>query len=522
MQIVVPMAGAGDRYRRAGHTAPKPLIEIDGRPMIEHVVAMFPGESRFLFICNRDHLASTNLRAALERLVPGCRIAAIDPHKLGPVHTVLAAESLVDDEEPAFVTYCDYSVWWTWPSFKSFVEERRCAGAVTAYRGFHPHSLGPNLYAYLREREGRMLEIKEKGCFTDDRMSEYASAGGYYFARGDLLKRYFHRAVAADLRTNGEYYASTPYNAMIDDGLEVLVYELEHFLQWGTPEDMEEYAAWSRYFDGASTWRPSLPASRGVTLLPMAGEGARFAAAGFTVPKPLVPVAGIPMVERAIATLPPTDRLIAICRPEHLASGDLPAVLRAGRQAEVLTADRPTDGQARTCLIARDRLDPEEPVLVAPCDATVVWDEEAWDALVRDPGVDGAVWAFRNHPHANRHPRQYGWVAEGPGGAVQGVSCKVPLPGDVRAHAGIVGIFWFRRAATFLRAVDEMIARDARVRGELYVDVAAGIAAESGARLRTFDVRHYVGFGVPDDVRTYEYWAAYFAKARPRLEALAG
>ena len=56
MQIIIPMSGFGERFRRAGYTVPKPLVEIDGKPIIAHVIDMFPGETDFIFICNRDHL----------------------------------------------------------------------------------------------------------------------------------------------------------------------------------------------------------------------------------------------------------------------------------------------------------------------------------------------------------------------------------------------------------------------------------------------------------------------------------
>ena len=52
MQIVIPMSGFGERFRRAGYSVPKPLIEVEGKPMIGHVIDMFPGETDFVFICN--------------------------------------------------------------------------------------------------------------------------------------------------------------------------------------------------------------------------------------------------------------------------------------------------------------------------------------------------------------------------------------------------------------------------------------------------------------------------------------
>ena len=51
MQIVIPMSGFGKRFKIAGYTIPKPLIEINDKPIIQYVVEMFPGETNFIFIC---------------------------------------------------------------------------------------------------------------------------------------------------------------------------------------------------------------------------------------------------------------------------------------------------------------------------------------------------------------------------------------------------------------------------------------------------------------------------------------
>ena len=46
------MAGVGQRFINAGFKTIKPLIDIDGKPMIERICKMFPPESEFIFICN--------------------------------------------------------------------------------------------------------------------------------------------------------------------------------------------------------------------------------------------------------------------------------------------------------------------------------------------------------------------------------------------------------------------------------------------------------------------------------------
>jgi len=518
MQIVIPMAGRGGRFQRAGYDTLKPLIAVEGRPIIEHVVDLFPGEHNFLFICADDQLAATPLRRILERIAPAGRIVGIPAHKFGPVHTALAAAAHIADDEPVILNYCDFSVGWDYADFLRELAARDPAGALTAYRGFHPHSLGPNLYAYLRERDRYLLEIKEKDCFTGDRLNEYASSGTYYFRSGALLKHYFQQAVARDMRTNGEFYASTPYNLLVGDNLPVYIYELRHFLQWGTPEDLEEYLAWSDYFAHHARWRPGLPPAPGAVLIPMAGAGARFARAGHKQPKPLVPVAGRPLVERALETVPPARAWLAVCQADHLRHPDLHLALTAHeRDVQVISVDGLTAGQASTCLLARDHLDPDAPLFIAPCDTVFVYDEARWAALSADPAVDCAVWTFRNHAPANRNPHQYGWVQATPAGDITGVAVKTLLAPSGQLYGprdpGITGAFWFRKARFFFEAADALIAQGRRVNGEYYVDSAIGVLVEQGRRARLFDVRHYICLGTPDEVRTFEYWADYFKSA---------
>ena len=89
----------------------------------------------------------------------------------------------------------------------------------------------------------------------------------------------------------------------------------------------------------------------------------------------------------------------------------------------------------------------------------------------------------------------------------------MPLSQDVRHDPGIIGAFWFRQARFFLDAVDTLIAQNRRVNNEFYVDTTIEILLEQGYRTKIFDVEHYLCFGTPDDVRSFEFWADYFHHA---------
>jgi ADP-glucose pyrophosphorylase len=102
------------------------------------------------------------------------------------------------------------------------------------------------------DKQEYMIEIKEKHSFTRNKMDSFHSAGAYYFRKGAFIRKYFKMLMDRDIKTNDEYYISMVYQLMKDDELSIYVFELEHFLQWGTPEDLEEYVYWSEYFSERS------------------------------------------------------------------------------------------------------------------------------------------------------------------------------------------------------------------------------------------------------------------------------
>lgn len=247
VRIVVPMAGNSERFRKAGHTVPKPFLLIDGVPMIHWVCDMFSTEDDFVFIVQKSHASNPDFRTILETAAPKHTIVEIEPNRLGPIYSSLAADSLVDDEEPVIFTYCDFYQHWNYKRFLWCVEAYD--GGIAVFKGFHPASFGDTYYAYLRCNEkGEMLELREKRSFTDKRHEEPASSGVYYVRSWAMFRRFAEKVMRDGLKVSGEYYNSLIFNPMVEEGLKLTTYEIEKFICWGTPEDVEQYRFWSEYF----------------------------------------------------------------------------------------------------------------------------------------------------------------------------------------------------------------------------------------------------------------------------------
>lgn len=515
MKIIIPMSGFGERFRRAGYPVPKPLIEVDGKPIIAHVIDMFPGEHDFVFICNEEHLNNPayQMQAILNKYCPTGKVVSIKSHKLGPVYAVTQVFDLIDENEPVIVNYCDFTCDWNYAHFKEWLKQTPCDGCVPAYRGFHPHSLGSTYYAYIKQTGLWMEDIQEKQPFTTTPMQEFASSGTYYFAKGNLVKHYFQETIARNLQVNSEYYVSLVYKPMLADGLPIAVYELPHFMQWGTPDDLQEYQYWSRAFAALTkTLQHQQAAQQGTLLLPMVGLGSRYAKEGFNLPKPLIPVAGLPMAVQAVADLPDMQNKVFILRR------DLPdlEMLKSSLAEYFPTAEFKilpglTEGQACTCLEAAVELEPNAPIVIGACDNGIVYDAAKYQALMADPEVDVIVWTARGYFNAKRKPEMYGWVQlqSNESTAIQSVSVKKPLANPAQDPI-VIGAFTFKRAKDFIKATEHMMAADRRVNNEFYVDECINDAIALGLKCHVFDIDYYLSWGTPDELRTFEYWQACF------------
>ena len=498
MKVIIPMSGMSSRFVAAGYTIPKYLIEVDGKKVIKHIVDLYPKDSDFVFIINDKHEKETNIVEVLEGISENKEIVTVSRHKKGPVFSVSQFENLIEDDEPVIVNYCDFSIEWNYEKFKEHVEYTECDGSVICYTGFHPHMLGSDNYAFCRTEEEKILEVREKQPFTDDKMSEFASAGNYYFRKGSYVKKYFKQLMDEDININGEYYVSLIYNLMIRDGLYNTVFEVPHMLQWGTPGDLDIYNSWSNYYRKALEGQKEVKIENCTLALPMAGAGSRFAKQGYAHPKPFIPVNGKNMVEQAVRCLPKTDRTIYACLKGHQAPGD-----------DVVWIDELLEGQACTTEKIVEHCG-DESILVSACDNGVFYDADKFLELVNDESNDIIVWTYRNNYTSQLQPNAYSWVNCDEDGNVSSVDVKDFKGTNPIEEFAITGTMFFRSKEVFTESLQSLYKNDVRTNGEFYVDSMLNEAIRLGYKVKNFEIDNYICWGTPNDLRTYQYWQKFF------------
>lgn len=493
MHIIIPATGLGKRFVDAGYTDPKPFILVDGKPMIQHVIELFPNETKISIICREDMVSR------MKSIHPTANILVDCYRGLGPVDTILAVADFIDDSEETIVSYCDYGTTWDYSEFKKFVRSSGSDGALACYRGFHPHNLGEDKYAVVRETNRVVQEVREKWQFSKNKLDDYTSNGTYYFRTGALLKKYCRALVNSGETINGEYYMSLVYNQMIQYGHKVVVFEIERMLQWGTPADLEEYENWSKCF--RSTIIPSV--SDGITLLPMAGRGSRFSMVGYETPKPFLPIHGVPMMVAAVECLPKTPELRIVTLTEH------PNVQEYFPDAKVYRIPDVTDGQATTCIYALGDVSDDTQITITACDNGAIYDVDLLSNLMNDTSIDVIVWAFHNNRTSKLYPHMYAWLDVDSDMRLHDVSVKKPFLDKPNKYA-IIGTMTFRRAADFKKGYEFIREHNIRTNGEFYVDNLLKPLIDMGKKIVVFPVDYYLCWGTPNDYKTFTYWESYF------------
>ena len=504
MKIVIPMSGMSSRFSVAGYQLPKYLLEISGKTVINHIVDLYPKDSEFIFIVNDKNAEDTDILNHLENICENKKIFVIPSHKKGPVFTVSNIFDQIDDDEQVIINYCDFSMYWDYDDFEKFVDKTQCDGCVVCYTGFHPHMLGSDNYAFCKTDESnKILEIREKQPFTDNKMQEFASTGTYYFKKGSYIKKYFNELIDGDVNLNGEYYVSLVYNLLIRDNLFVNVYEVPHMLQWGTPLDLDMYLKWSEYYTKALEGQKKVFIPNCITALPMAGAGSRFSKEGYDKPKPFIQVNGKNMIDQAIRCLPDTESTIFACLKRHKDTAPL---------GNIVWIDDVLPGQACTTERIVNTIDPEESILVSACDNGMFYDADKFIELVDDKTNDVIVWSYRNNYASYYNPNMYSWLDVDAEDNVQKVNVKDFTGKNPLDEYAVVGTMFFRNKEVYIKSLEKLYQKNIRTNGEFYIDNLINESIELGYKVKNFEIDNYICWGTPNDLRTYQYWQTFFDK----------
>ena len=236
INIVIPMAGAGSRFAKAGYTKPKPFIDVLGKPMICHVLDNLKmPQARFILLVRAEHYE--NERETINWITKHyySEVVLIDKLTEGAACTVLHAHRLINDDTPLLIANSDQIVDMDIEDYIDDSDNRNLDGSVLCFED------NDTKWSYAKlDENGMITMIREKEV-----ISEHATVGIYYFKRGrDFVENAIDMFVRNE-RVNNEFYVAPVYNYAIEKGGKFGIYSIDKTQMHGigTPADLDKYIA---------------------------------------------------------------------------------------------------------------------------------------------------------------------------------------------------------------------------------------------------------------------------------------
>jgi NDP-sugar pyrophosphorylase family protein len=239
LNIVLPIAGRGNRFVVAGYAQPKPLIPIHGSPMIATVVRNVRPRCphRFIFVALAEHLERAGMRDALTAAAPGAVIVPVDQVTEGAACTVLLARKYIDSDDPLMLANSDQWVDIDIDDYLASMDRQRADGLIMTMNADDPK------WSFVGLNGKRLVtRVVEKEVISNE-----ATVGIYNFRRGSDFVRAAEQMIAKNMRVNNEFYVAPTYNQLIEEGARIAIYNVGHegagMYGLGMPSDLERFLA---------------------------------------------------------------------------------------------------------------------------------------------------------------------------------------------------------------------------------------------------------------------------------------
>jgi len=235
INILIPLAGSNQFFNESEYPYPKPLIEINDKTMIEHVINNFDNikeEKQFIFIVNSDDCKKFHLDNVLNLLTNNnCKIIKIDNETKGAACSAMMAIEFINNDKPLIIANADQL-------FDDNLEEiitsfEEVDGGVISFNSIHPR------WSYIRvNEENYIVETAEKRP-----LSKHAIAGLVYFKKGEDFIQSAMNMIKKDASVNGLYYISPTLNEMVLKNKKLIIKTIDNnkYHTFYTPQKIQEY-----------------------------------------------------------------------------------------------------------------------------------------------------------------------------------------------------------------------------------------------------------------------------------------
>ena len=260
MNILIPMAGAGQRFSDAGYKMHKPAIPTidrhcgETKPMVVCATNDLPGvllDGQNVIYIERDFHKADGVEAEILRYFPAARFISVDCLTEGQACTCLLAKKLINNDEPLLIAGCDNGMVFSKTKFEADMSDTDVL--VFTYRKNDCVLKNPNAYGWMvADDNGVISSVSIKKAISDNPINDHAVVATFWFKTGKTFVTAAEKMINENDRINGEFYVDQVVHHVLDMGLRAKVFEIERYIGWGTPQDFESYTKtylyWRKFY----------------------------------------------------------------------------------------------------------------------------------------------------------------------------------------------------------------------------------------------------------------------------------
>lgn len=257
-RILIPMAGAGQRFQDAGYRVHKPAImTIDRKtgqekPMVVCATGDLPGvleDGSNVIYVDRTFHKEDGVEDVIRACYPKASFLTVDHLTEGQACTCMLAESDLNPEEWLLIAGCDNGMDIDVEAFEKLTKECDCI--VFTYRHNEAVLANPDAYGWMiTDGDGNITGTSIKKAISNHPMEDPAVVATFWFKKAEVFLKAAKKMIAEGDRINGEYYVDQVAKHVLDLGYRAKIFDIDRYVGWGTPADYEAYQKIWRYFKG--------------------------------------------------------------------------------------------------------------------------------------------------------------------------------------------------------------------------------------------------------------------------------
>ena len=250
-QALIPMAGSGKRFRDNGYKLGKPLIPVNGKPMIQKAIESLPKQDNWIFVAKKQDLQRHKIDNLFLNLNLKFKLIDINEKTSGQISSCLLAQDYIEDYGELFISSCDYETYYNIPAWNKIIEDKSIDGAVWTTRLKGMPVKDPEAFAYCKvfKNQNKIEEIIEKQTISSTPNLDPLVIGTFWFREGIDFKIAGNHAIENDIMVNGEYYIGKSINHLIQQGKNIVIFEVDQWISFGDPFELDILNYWVAYFE---------------------------------------------------------------------------------------------------------------------------------------------------------------------------------------------------------------------------------------------------------------------------------